>query len=183
MISLQTPVPFFTWSMVDLNEMNPTKDPTERPLTPTETEELHDSLEQGLLKLAVDANGESEEIIEALSDHLDQVYEKYWDARDDGEGADVKVDGWDRHDWALAYGAVFGEQLVRAAEWEWVWLEKEGDGVLAVVSPEREFVVFAPHIFRLFFDDVQNANNISLLFNMILDGGFPVSSRRYQPLM
>jgi hypothetical protein len=82
---------------------------------------------------------------------------------------------------AIDLGALWGEALCQALNWEWCMLREKGEGtVCAVCSPDRSHAIDPISlIYRLVTSRNSDYDNTALLvFNMIKAGDMPVSVPR-----
>lgn len=92
-----------------------------------------------------------------------------------------RVDNWNER--AMPLGALWGIQLQRRFDWEWVMLEFDDDSAIAVFDRERTVGVYP---FHYVFGCIENGvyPTIELAFNMLEAGQIPqFQPREYVNLM
>ncbi len=137
----------------------PTLPVTELPLPETETLDIPQFTQSGLMRLGVPEAAAPAEVIRALRTHLD-------DHRAAVQALDHEGDAFAA--FILELGHVWGAQVVRAYGWRWAGLLIGGeDGGKNVVHPDGRVYV---NPVALVYDIVvmpERGNNTALLFNML----------------
>jgi len=144
--------------------------PTERPLTPQEREELNELFVLALELVPLPEG--LEDLDGAQPAVLVSGVRELVDAIREGQGpTDLESD-----DLATWLGALWGDELCRVADWEWVHLTFDnGLGALAVVSRDRAFACLPLHFLYGLLSTPAFDNTIALLFNMVAGGHLPAS--------
>ncbi len=148
---------------------------TEAPIEPNIAELLPGAAKEGADLVGVSVDDQPAEIIQAINDFLAKPPKKRWFR---------KVDNW--NDRAMPLGALWGMQMVRHFDWEWVGvIQHDFDDLKAigVFDKKRSLGVYP---FHFVYGCVQNGAypTILLAFNMLSAGEIPAfDERAYQNLM
>jgi hypothetical protein len=140
--------------------------PTERALTAEEQEELTSLIQDGLEKLepAPEDINDPDQIVRSIHRFVTQV------KRQTQPVGKLEAVGF-------AVGALWGDQLCRTLDWQWVHLSyQNGFEGYAVVSPERRYVNFPMHFVFDILVKPERDNTVALLFNMLQAGKRPPAS-------
>lgn len=73
----------------------------------------------------------------------------------------------DYADFILSMACLWGTQICRAYNWEWVTLNYDGGSSVAIVSPDRAVAVYPLFYFKDFIDELDRETTIILVFNML----------------
>ena len=73
---------------------------------------------------------------------------------------------------ARALAVVWGDQIVRHFEWQWICHVLPDEERYAVAAPNRALVIYAPHFINDCFEDPQKDCTAMLAFNMQEEGQF-----------
>jgi hypothetical protein len=113
------------------------------------------------LKVSVDTDS-SDKIVKAVNDCVRKIQKGRWPrfSKDDEEAAD------------LLLGCLWGSQLVKELDWEWVNVvfHDHGDSeAVGVVSPKRDLAIYP---FHFVYGCIENNATVTILlaFNMLKDG-------------
>lgn len=114
-----------------------------------------------IIELKLDRKQPASELVQAVNDHIHQ-----WQ-KDGQKAPDSPLD----HE-PLIYGSLWGEQLVRTLNWEWVnvTFHEHGDtSALGVVSPDRSLAIYPCHFI---FGCMANHAPVTIMlsYNMLIDG-------------
>ena len=73
---------------------------------------------------------------------------------------------------SVGFGALWGDQVCKAARWEWVMLTPgpEDEELFAIVSPTRSHFISALYLFLPYATYAQDEDTSILLFNMLVAG-------------
>lgn len=110
---------------------------------------------------------DSAAVVRAIRQCVDQIH----------QGVALPSTYRDPKDAAYALGTLWGDELHRACQWEWAYLQT-GSGFegWAVVSSDRSHACFPHHFIFGKLTHPESDNTIALLFNMIKAGRVPLSS-------
>jgi hypothetical protein len=107
------------------------KSDSDRPLKSDEKREVEDCIRGGLER--VGATRDDRKSTTAIQKRILTYINEF---RERSAPQDEVVDA------ALQVGCLWGHTVCCKLGWEWAFVTKEGNGVFAVVSPGREYVVF-----------------------------------------
>jgi hypothetical protein len=146
------------------------KMPSERALTPQESEEFRSCAQTGLKLLSL-AGRATTPASAALA------VQKY-------------VDGWHSHspgflasffnrrpsivDAALALGTVWGDQMVQKFGWQWTCVNNGTGDYYGVATPDRSLVAYPTYFVKECLDNPEVDCKLMLAFNMVSSGKIPV---------
>jgi hypothetical protein len=133
----------------------------ERPLTLELQEESQELAKDGAGLLQLYSEDDPAVLVAAIDEHINATRPLAGDALLDE---------------AVALGCLWGTQVCRALDWEWVQLD---DGRLephyAIVSPDRAFAILPTSYIRGLLADAERDNTALLLYNMLVAGNVPSS--------
>ncbi len=90
----------------------------------------------------------------------------------------------ERIEFCLTFASLWGEQICRAHQWEWVELSRNGDTIISVASPDRAYCCFPLHYFQNLINTPTRDSTVILLFNMLGEKNQPDRKpNAYVPLM
>ncbi len=133
----------------------------ERPLTRQESSDMKSDNHYGFKLLELKSRDTTPATIVK---HLDYVVHEL---QNDYKRGIRKPDGNESVEIALGLGAVWGNQIVREFEWEWVCLNFDEQDYCVVTSPDRSlFIATAPFV-KQCFDNPQTVCTIMYVFELI----------------
>jgi len=138
----------------------------ERPLTESEAAEFKERADQAWKNLGLVGDTTSEAAVAAVDAFVDN-----WQRGRRGLLGKLRANrGPNSTDVALGLGAVWGDQLVRQLNWEWVCLVQNDLDLYAVVSPDRSMVVYATYFLKQCLENPAMDCTAALSFNMLVAG-------------
>ena len=140
--------------------------PSDRPLEAGELTQFQNYRQQGLDLLGASATATPKQLVEAVDEFVDQ-----WQSRRRGFAAFFKPRG-DAIEVGRALGVVWGDQIVRHFEWNWICAIDEDEERYAVASPNRSLIIHAPQFIHDCLHDPQIDCTVMLAFNMQEAGDF-----------
>jgi hypothetical protein len=136
---------------------------SEQPLPASTRTAIEGSNRQGLRVLGLDDTADPKTVIAAI--------DKFADAWQQGtRPPDLKLD---EEDAPFALGSLWGEQLVRAFQWEWAFVTFHDHGnskAPGVLAPDRSLAVYPIHFLIGCFRDPRVDVTVALAFNMLAAG-------------
>ena len=139
---------------------------SDRPLRTDELLQFQRYRQMGMELLGAPESATAKQLVEAIDQYVDELQKK---RRGLMGMLRPRVDATET---ARALGVLWGDQLVRHFEWEWICEARDAKERFAVASPNRSLVIYAPQ----FVDEcLRNARidcTVMLAFNMQLEGGF-----------
>ncbi len=138
----------------------------ERDLTQQEQSEFASCADAGL-KLLELSGGDAppQRTLEAIETYLDE-----WRKPKGGFLSRLFASKPDSTQAALALGSVWGNQIVRAFDWQWVCAQSDGKDFYCVVSPDRSLAIYPTYFMKGCLDNPAVDCTAVLAFNMLAAG-------------
>jgi len=139
---------------------------SERPLSPDELSQFEHYRQRGLELLGASASAVPKRLVQAIDEFVDE-----WQNKRRGLSAMFRP-RTDAVEPARALGVVWGDQIVRHFEWNWICEVREGEERFAVAAPNRSLVIYAPQFIHDCLHNPQIDCTVMLAFNMQEAGNF-----------
>ncbi len=129
---------------------------TEQPLTDEDRQMIEMYTTDGLRALGLDEQEQPITVVTAIGHRVDEERNAVRDLPED-----------DYADFILSMACLWGTQICRAYNWEWVTLDYDTGSSVAIVPPDRAVAVYPLFYFKDFIDEPERDTTIILLFNML----------------
>ena len=151
---------------------------SERPLNVAELSQFEHYPQIGLELLDASASAVPKLLVQAVDEFVDQ-----WQNKRRGLSGMFRS-RTDAVEPARALGVVWGDQIVRQFEWNWICEIREGEERFAVAAPNRSLVIYAPQFIHDCLHDPRIDCTVMLAFNMQEAGNFTgCQAREYADVM
>ncbi len=139
---------------------------SDRPLSGDELSQFERYRQKGFELLGSSAGAAPDQLVKAIDEYVDE-----WQSKRRGLMAMLRprVDAVEP---ARALGVVWGDQLVRHFEWNWICEIRDGEEQFAVAAPNRSLVIHAPRFIHECLHDPRMDCTVMLAFNMQEEGKF-----------
>ena len=139
---------------------------SDRPLTADELAQFERYRQQGLDLLGVSAGAAPKQVVQAIDEYVDN-----WQSKRRGLMAMLRP-RIDAVEPARALGVLWGDQIARHFDWNWICEVRNGEERFAVACPNRSLIIHAPQFLHDCLHEPKIDCTVMLAFNMQEAGNF-----------